>query len=390
MDGQEVGFGEMFVYDPAQAKDTPGDVMSGQTPPLHPMCRCTTWIDVTIESVEDAFAAGPLSFDPVRVDVSRFGREGWTTSRSTTPPMRMLPRTLPRTLSGAPSSTPSGASSSRRSASSRETGLDSPSTPTPEQQARIARIDSDMAAVRADAEAHAQAVERYNAARGGSIEERAAARDLERTREASTRMGELTREKAELLFREETTVDANASRWARVPEPERALRTSTTSADAGPAVRNADLPDFQKLRDRYVVADTPTLQMNRAARGEIEWTPSLKRRWNEALKLTDGVTTQDAIVSRTMALTPDEAMALRPGTVWESKGFQSTQELTVSRYDRTRDVVGTINVEVLVRVPAGTHAADLGYGEIVLRPGASRVVSARMVDGTLRVVVEVI
>lgn len=58
LDGQEVGFGEMFVYDPAQATETPGDVLAGETPPIHPMCRCTTYIEITTESIAEAGRLG--------------------------------------------------------------------------------------------------------------------------------------------------------------------------------------------------------------------------------------------------------------------------------------------------------------------------------------------
>lgn len=77
MDGQTVGMAEQFTYDGTASGDPSGDVMSGETPPIHPMCRCTVTFDVTIESLESAFAAGPIVWDPPPVDLGEWRDAKW-------------------------------------------------------------------------------------------------------------------------------------------------------------------------------------------------------------------------------------------------------------------------------------------------------------------------
>lgn len=69
MDGHEVGFAESFVYDGREAGNSNEDVLSGETPPIHPMCRCSTYIEISIESLADAFAAGPIDWSEQAVDL---------------------------------------------------------------------------------------------------------------------------------------------------------------------------------------------------------------------------------------------------------------------------------------------------------------------------------
>ena len=151
---------------------------------------------------------------------------------------------------------------------------------------------------------------------------------------------------------------------------------------------------WKKARDRYVVADDPTLEMNRAMReGPPPYPAGITARIREANFLTEGVLEQDTILYRNMALTVEDIDKIEPGAVWESKGFQSTQLGQPSPYNRTRND-GTIQTEVIIRAPKGTHAGNVGYGEVILRPGRMRVVSREFVandqGGVLKVVMEII
>ena len=146
---------------------------------------------------------------------------------------------------------------------------------------------------------------------------------------------------------------------------------SWEQGDGGFATQEA----WQKARDRYVVADTPTLQMNAALRGEMEMSSGLKQRVSEAKKLTAAKTVEDSTVHRVIALSPHKANAMTVGAEFESKGFMSSQSGSKSGYGIHRRESGKVNVGITIRVPAGTHAGDVGYGEIVLRPSRMRVVS---------------
>lgn len=155
---------------------------------------------------------------------------------------------------------------------------------------------------------------------------------------------------------------------------------------------------WTRFRDKYVVADTPTLEMNAALRGEIPLTPALKTRATEAKFLTQGTIEADAVLSRAMALPINTALELQPGAVFESLGYQSTQTGFSSTYGRSITSPGSIHTEFLIRTPAGTHAADVDFGEIILRPGRMKIISSEWDRGaitlsgdarpTLRVIVE--
>jgi hypothetical protein len=152
---------------------------------------------------------------------------------------------------------------------------------------------------------------------------------------------------------------------------------------------------WKKARDRYVVADTPTLEMNAAMReGPPPYPAGITSRIREANYLTEGVLEQDTILYRNMSLTTEDISKIEPGAVWESKGFQSTQLGQPSSYNRTKPTGGRIQTEVTIRAPKGTHAGNVGYGEVVLRPGRMRVVSREFVPndqgGVLKVVMEII
>lgn len=109
MDGHEVGFSEQFRYDGAAAGDPSGDVRSGDTPPIHPMCRCTCYIEVSQESLENAFAANPNAdiFAEPTVDLGEWRPEGFGAPREPMtlpepPSMPAIPEMVPTMPEGAP------------------------------------------------------------------------------------------------------------------------------------------------------------------------------------------------------------------------------------------------------------------------------------------------
>jgi hypothetical protein len=83
-------------------------------------------------------------------------------------------------------------------------------------------------------------------------------------------------------------------------------------------------------------------------------------------------------------------MELFPGQVVEQRGFMSTQSMHATSYDRRYEDPGKIHVEWTIRAPKGVHAGDVGYDEIVLRPGDLTVVSSEWdpVAGVMRVVAD--
>ena len=62
LDGQIVGFEQSFVLSADAESNTTGENMSGEVPPLHPMCRCTFYLDVSLESLANAFRDGNFDF----------------------------------------------------------------------------------------------------------------------------------------------------------------------------------------------------------------------------------------------------------------------------------------------------------------------------------------
>ena len=197
---------------------------------------------------------------------------------------------------------------------------------------------------------------------------------------------------AESLQQHQPAIDPHAEKWAGVTIEHRVI-VSHPDLPAGSmdseALAYVVKPDkWMKARDRYVVADTPTVAMNAALRGEQPITSGIKQRISEANYLTKGVTTSDGVVNRTMALTPEHAASITPGDTWESVGFQSVQTGSMSSYDRVGDNPGTVNVSMNIRVPAGTHAGDVGVGELILRPGKMTIVSSEFNRGVQDVVAE--
>lgn len=186
--------------------------------------------------------------------------------------------------------------------------------------------------------------------------------------------------------------DDTSRRWASIVD--RLEETKRRGEyPSSPSISGSDrgTEKYQKARDRYVVADTPTLEMNRAMReSPPPYSAGVTKRIREANYLTQGTLDADTILTRTMALTTEDIDKIQPGAIWESKGFQSTEVGLSSPYNRSNQLPGTYHTKVTIRAPKGTHAADVGYGEIVLRPGRMKVVSRHFVGDVLEVVMEII
>jgi hypothetical protein len=163
------------------------------------------------------------------------------------------------------------------------------------------------------------------------------------------------------------TIDPEAARW-RGRTVEQGVRIEGEPPK--------DTTRYKRARERYVVADTPTLDMNAAMRSGEELTTSTKQMIGQTKHLTEGRLAEDAILHRTTELPVNDAMRLIPGSVIENKGFMSTQAMQTSPYDRRYADPGKIHTEWTIRTPKGVNAGDVGYDEIVLRPGTLTVISA--------------
>jgi len=184
-----------------------------------------------------------------------------------------------------------------------------------------------------------------------------------------------------LKFVQQEAIDPDSLRWA-----ERRVEQGA-KIDGGPA---RDTTRFKRARERYVVADTPTLEMNAAMRSGQPLDAATKQMIGLTNHLTEGVLAEDAVLSRSTELLVKDAIELFPGQVVEQKGFMSTQAMHNTPYDRRYEDPGKIHVEWTIRAPKGVHAGDVGYDEIVLRPGDLTVVSSEWdpVKGVLRVVAD--
>lgn len=157
-----------------------------------------------------------------------------------------------------------------------------------------------------------------------------------------------------------------------------------------PDLQSSEPEKFQKLRDRWVVADDPTLKMNKALRGEAPMTAGDKARASEAKWLTKGVAPEPFVVTRTMSLPLEMAMSIKKGLVFESKGYQASERGIGSIYNRQQQNPGSIHTRMFIQVPEGSHMADVGYGEIILRPGRLKIVASDWDGEQLDVIAELV
>lgn len=157
-----------------------------------------------------------------------------------------------------------------------------------------------------------------------------------------------------------------------------------------PDLKTLEPQKFLKLRDRYVVADTPTLKMNKALRGETPMSAGDKARASEAKWLTSGVAPVTFVVARSMSLPLSVAKSIKSGLVFESKGYQSSDLGMESVYNRQDQFPGSIFTHMVIKVPKGAHMAYVEHGEVVLRPGRLKIVASKWNGKQLDIVAELL
>lgn len=273
-------------------------------------------------------------------------------------------------------------------------GVSPPSPPPPSasplagDDERITTLTGELRRIAQEAEPHAQVIAGVNDKAGkGKVLTKS---DLDASDVAYKKMRQL-RDDASSVAREllDALIVRDGSPWGGEAPP-RPPGVPATVAVSGGLSQDA----FQKVRDRYVVKDVTTVTNNALLRSGKP-TPAAKAWASSTSKMVQSQRLQhDATLYRGAALRPEDVVRLRPGATLRDVGIMSTDEnlsgaefYVETRADR---LPGTIKVVFELRVPAGTHAADVSYGEFVLdRNSEMRVLSSHMdADGTVRVVAE--
>lgn len=152
---------------------------------------------------------------------------------------------------------------------------------------------------------------------------------------------------------------------------------------------------WEKTRDMYVVKDPQTIAHNASLRSPQPSSAAKTWRSKVSRMVNAQRTTEDSTVFRVAAFTPEFAAQLRPGAVITDPGFTSVGEDTAGSYSyadvRLRQNAGTNAYHFHIQVPAGTPAAPVGYGEVVLDYGNSmEILEVGMLDGRRTVVVRLV
>lgn len=128
-------------------------------------------------------------------------------------------------------------------------------------------------------------------------------------------------------------------------------------------------PAYDAGRDLYVVNDGATLKRNRALRAGRSPSPAVIK---IDKMIAESTVKQNVMLYRMAVLSPDSIRKLRVGAVMRDRAFQSTG-LAVSDAMAYADVRleqsnerGKKVVLFNMRVPKGSNAVDVGYGEVVL------------------------
>ena len=356
------------------------------TPPAHPNCRCSINLLTNVETSKPPQAAGTgQPNDPFRT----------TEPTTTTIGQELSERPLP---GGQPSAPKPAAEPVRRPAPKPAAKLPKPN-PAAERAEELrqeinARIKELKPKLR-EIEENEKILTRYNNRTYDATARSASRRIGEITSEIKPEVAELDElaiERFKILYEPSRPIDLDAQRWANITLEgssdiidQKTFKVTTIAPHP-----EQETAKWQKYRERWVVADKPTLELNQAMRGEIEFTPGLKSRLREAKFLTEPTTTQDFIVSRATELTPSAAAKLVPGELWTSKSFVATQGGRASPYFGLRLSPGRIKVKMEIRVPKGTHVGSVFHGENILRPGDFKIISSELIDGVLNVVMEAI
>ena len=136
--------------------------------------------------------------------------------------------------------------------------------------------------------------------------------------------------------------------------------------------------NFDSLRTKYVVADTPTLKMNK----QLREGGGATQRVRDADKLTSmGTVREDVGVYRGAVLPKELLNTIKVGTSFTDKGFQSTDvdKKSAKFYAETRKEDGARGELVLFRLTLkkGLNAVDVSYGEIVVQRNAKVTVTKK-------------
>jgi len=140
--------------------------------------------------------------------------------------------------------------------------------------------------------------------------------------------------------------------------------------------------DFRRLRDKYVVADTPTLKMNKQLREGGGRTQRVK---DADAMCAMGVVKERVGVYRGAVLPQDMVDSLKVGTSFVDKGFQSVDvsKSSAEFYAETRKSGGSEGTGVIFRMTLnkGLNAVDVGYGEIAVQRNATMTVTKKSKSG---------
>lgn len=140
--------------------------------------------------------------------------------------------------------------------------------------------------------------------------------------------------------------------------------------------------DFDRLRGKYVVADTPTLKMNKQLREGGGLTQRVK---DADAMCAMGLVKERVGVYRGAILPQETIDSLKVGTSFVDKGFQSTDvsKSSAEFYAETRKSGGAKGTSVIFRMTLnkGLNAVDVSYGEVVVQRNAKMTVTKKSKSG---------
>lgn len=140
--------------------------------------------------------------------------------------------------------------------------------------------------------------------------------------------------------------------------------------------------DYDRLRHKYVVADTPTLKMNKQLREGGGMTQRVK---DADTLCAMGVVKESVGVYRGAILPKSMIDSLKVGTSFVDKGFQSTDisKTSAKGYAESRKYDGAKGEQVLLRMTLtkGLNVVDVGYGEIAVQRNAKMTVTKKSKSG---------
>ena len=148
----------------------------------------------------------------------------------------------------------------------------------------------------------------------------------------------------------------------------------------GPPETDEKVIEFNRIRDRYVVADTPTLKMNRHLREGGK--PNVRSR--EADKMTkSGTIIKPFGVYRGAVLSQEIVDSLKVGASFSDKGFQSA-DVTRSgaefyarqRKEKLRGGTGEL-VTFRMTLTTGLNAVNVGFNEIVIKRNSNMKITGK-------------